>query len=178
MRWSGLCGGYVIDAGIALPVFNERMGLFVMPRSVLDGDIPNEVCSRRLTSIEWNKYDDRVFPRPPKCNSCRFDAYIGANLRFADATCFVNKSSSIAGLSVATAPSDYPQADGRSGQNARKTDKPEGEIGDGIALRLFPKAVGFAFLGGAFVGCGIVAWAVIQGQCDKISKMQTRLTRR
>jgi hypothetical protein len=76
----------------------------------------------------------------------------------------------IAGLPDAAPPSNPPQTASGKCEYACESDKPNREIGNGIALGFFPKPIIFAFFGGALVGCCIVAGAVIQGQRDKNPK--------
>jgi uncharacterized C2H2 Zn-finger protein len=79
-----------------------------------------------------------------------------------------------AGLAAPGSPRNDPQPDSRDSQNARKSDKPKGEISRWIAASLFPEPVIFALLGGAFVGCFIVAAVALYGikerKCDKQPK--------
>ncbi len=74
------------------------------------------------------------------------------------------KNLSIARLIPNAAPSEKHETNGRERQHASEANKPKGEIGNGIAIRPFPKPVIFAFLSGAFIGCVIVCWAVLGGK--------------
>ncbi len=60
-----------------------------------------------------------------------------------------------------------PQTNCRNSENASESDQPRRKVCDGIASCLFPKPIIFLFLCGAFVGCGIVAWAIIEWQNDE-----------
>lgn len=124
-------------------------------RDILERCLPDKIECGRLTAIEGVYSNEWVHEgRRDEINRCGININIGPNLRFADS----------AG-SYAAAPSDPPQSDSRDCQNASKSD--QRQICRGIASCLFPKPIIFLFFSGALLGGCIVAWAVIQGQCDE-----------
>lgn len=141
----------------------------------LDSRMPEKVSGGRLAGILCKNSDQRRFASADGLRHEQSHSYfryidVGSDLGFADPASFGDGIGHVAGLSNAASPSDNPQPDGGDGQDASKSDKPRGKICDGIASCLFPKAIILDFLTGALVGCGIVAWAVYQGQCDKNPK--------
>jgi hypothetical protein len=115
-RRGGISRGGYVNASITPPVIVERNGLLIVPRRVLEGDIPNEVCSRRLARIEWNECNDRLLPWPRKYDPGGLDAYISPNLGLSNAASFFNGRLHIAGLSYTASPGDNPKANRRDSQ--------------------------------------------------------------
>ena len=74
-------------------------------------------------------------------------------------------------MTLAALPSDDPKSDGRYGEEARENHKPNGEVGDGVVSRLFPKIVLMFLLGGGLIGLlvvgSVVLWGHIQYAPDK-----------
>ena len=69
------------------------------------------------------------------------------------------ENSGIESLSLYASVGGNPEANRGDGQHAGKRDKPQGEIRRWVAGGLFPEPVMFALLGGAIIGCFIVAIA-------------------
>jgi hypothetical protein len=90
----------------------------------------------------------------------------------------INGRLHVASLRDRGAPSGDPETYGRSSEHSREGNKPEGEIRRWIAAGLFPEPVILALLGGALVGCFIVAavagYGIKERQRDKQPKRKEK----
>jgi hypothetical protein len=134
------------DAGIFQQVTVVEFGRFPSAvsscRQLYD---PSKISSGQSSFIFKTDLPDQL-PSGHSVNAFRHSSNVGAL-----------EDAGFLRLAAASPPSNNPKPDSGNGQNASKSNKPQGEIRGWVAASLFPEPVIFAFLGGALIGCGIVA---------------------
>jgi len=136
------------DIALCIALINsENLSIVVLARGMMNQ--PPNVLGRKFSNIR----DLDVG------NAELGDLFHGVNAEWFNAQIGALQDAGISGLNTNAASSYDPQSDGRDSQDAGKRDKPKGEVRSWIAAGLFPEPVILALLGGALVGCFIVAIA-------------------